>query len=73
VLIPPHRIPLLAQLFKTNPCPQGLQRSGQFDTLRTEIQWNGYLVELDKTSFSFGVGYEIEIETCTPEDAKLKM
>jgi uncharacterized protein YjbK len=50
-----------------------MKKMGQFDTIRTKIQWEGYLVELDKTAFSFGTGYEIEIETEEPEKAKTLM
>lgn len=46
---------------------------GEFKTLRLKIPWTSETVELDETTYPFGTGWEIEIETTNPEQVKKQM
>lgn len=43
---------------------------GGFGNLRGVFEWNGLKLELDETSFGFGILYEIECESADPDAAK---
>eukprot|EP00878_Enallax_costatus_P005718 GHUV01005996.1.p1 GENE.GHUV01005996.1~~GHUV01005996.1.p1 ORF type:complete len:199 (+),score=59.12 GHUV01005996.1:362-958(+) len=43
---------------------------GGFNNSRQEIQWHGFTLELDETTYPWGTLYELEAETDKPEDLR---
>ncbi|KAF9931318.1 hypothetical protein FBU30_010457 [Linnemannia zychae] len=65
-----HR--LLKKIVERVPCKEGYTHMGRFKNVRHKYQWQEYLVEVDRTSFSHGTAYEVEIESTDPEKAKAR-
>jgi uncharacterized protein YjbK len=43
---------------------------GGFKNTRTEINWEGNLLEVDQTKYDWGTVYEVECETTEPETVR---
>eukprot|EP00191_Tetraselmis_sp_GSL018_P003835 CAMPEP_0177599954 /NCGR_PEP_ID=MMETSP0419_2-20121207/13318_1 /TAXON_ID=582737 /ORGANISM="Tetraselmis sp., Strain GSL018" /LENGTH=251 /DNA_ID=CAMNT_0019092821 /DNA_START=242 /DNA_END=997 /DNA_ORIENTATION=- len=46
---------------------------GGFRNLRREFDWEGHLLELDKTTYEHGTLYEVEVETENPAELQVKL
>jgi uncharacterized protein YjbK len=46
---------------------------GGFKNTRTEILWEGKLLEVDQTRYDWGTVYEIECETTEPDKVKAEL
>lgn len=57
---------ILAQL----PDPSDFLMICQFQNQRDVYYYEGFKLEVDKSSYEFGIAYEIEIESTEPERAK---
>lgn len=68
---------LLEKIRTQHDVKMGFKYKGNFSNLRKKFKWGGpelkWLIELDHTTYPFGVRFEIEIETSTPELAKADM
>ncbi|KAF9187137.1 hypothetical protein BGZ51_001519 [Haplosporangium sp. Z 767] len=64
---------LLKKIVKRVPCKDGYTHMGRFRNERHKYQWQGYLVEVDRTMYPHGTAYEIEIESTDPAQAKERL
>ncbi|KAG0235167.1 hypothetical protein BGW41_000918 [Actinomortierella wolfii] len=60
---------LLQKIIDRVPCPDGYVVMGRFRNVRHKYSWQGYKVEVDRTTYSHGTAFEIEIETGSKEEA----
>ncbi|KAG0230496.1 hypothetical protein BGW42_000917 [Actinomortierella wolfii] len=60
---------LLQKIVDRVPCPDGYVVMGRFRNVRHKYSWQGYKVEVDRTTYSHGTAFEIEIETGSKEEA----
>ncbi|KAG0243008.1 CYTH-like domain-containing protein [Mortierella sp. GBAus27b] len=63
-----HR--LLGKIVERVPCNDGYIQLGRFKNVRHKYQWQGYVVEVDRTTYPHGTAFEVEIESLDPEKAK---
>ncbi|KAI9206949.1 CYTH-like domain-containing protein [Polychytrium aggregatum] len=62
--------PILMELSKRFPNPSPFRLLGKFVNTRLVFSWLRFVVELDRTEYDFGEGYEIELEHSDAEAAK---
>lgn len=46
---------------------KGLKCLGGFRNERSDYEWDGYKIELDKTMFPHGTVFEVEVEAVSPQ------
>ncbi|KAF9354001.1 hypothetical protein BGX34_011258 [Mortierella sp. NVP85] len=63
-----HR--LLNTIVERVRCNFGYKHLGRFKNVRHKYHWQGYVVEIDRTTYLHGTAYEVEIESLDPEKAK---